>query len=67
MYNLDANLKPVRHPAASGPLNGGYIGDAAAIAGMLIHNFLKHITFYKIVSLFLAKVHAVANQANKKH
>ncbi len=32
VYNLDENLKPVRHPEAVGPLNGRYVGDANAIA-----------------------------------
>ena len=32
VYDLDENLKPIRHPQAVGALNGRYVGDADMIA-----------------------------------
>lgn len=31
VYDLDADLKPVKHPDAIAPLQGYYLGDLAAI------------------------------------
>jgi len=32
IYTLDANLQPIRHPEATAPLSGVFLGDAAEVA-----------------------------------